>query len=206
MSRCNKSNPYRKDNSLVFVPCAHCDKECDISKWILSHLQLGWRHRDDPLSTECAKDRSDLMFNLPLCPLSLDKVQSRVHHCINASTHQHLYLLLPMHLLHCNTLEVHTCGAVEGTLSRHTEVQTRPMAKRSIQPSCHRPIIIWMHLGSFSSHTFATTSSFMQIPPVALHFESFTCAWCPSCALLRPVTCNLQLFGLQGESEIQFAL
>ena len=60
-----------------------------------------------------------------------------------------------------------------------------------------------MHLGSFSSHTFATTSSFMQIPPVALHFESFTCAWCPSCALLRPVTCNLQLFGIQGESEIQ---
>ena len=85
MSWCNKSNPYRKDNSLVFVPCAHCDKECDISKWILSHLQFG-RLCDDPLSTECAKDRSDLMFNLPLCPLSLDKVQSRVHHCINAST------------------------------------------------------------------------------------------------------------------------
>jgi len=113
----------RKDNSLVFVPCAHCDKECDISKWTLSHLQLGWRLCDDPLSTECAKDRSDLMFNLPLCPLSLDKVQSRVHHCINASTFVlalfSALLVIEDSWLHCNTLEVHTCGAVEGTLGRH---------------------------------------------------------------------------------------
>ena len=152
------------------------------------------------------------MFNLPLCPLSLDKVQSRVHHCINASTF--VFALVSALVVNedqwvqCNTLEVHTCGAVEGTLSRHGGANTtngKTFNPTKLPPSNYHLNASWQ-LFLEAPSTFATTSSFMQIPPVALHFESFTCAWCPSCALLRPVTCNLQLFGLQGESEIQFSL